>query len=353
MTDASLNQHVSAELLAEAGVWIARLHGEGRSRAMEAGFRRWLASDTEHARAFELATEAWEDSIHLRRLIPLPHAAPHTPRRLWLAAAGIGAVLAGLGAAFFALRPAGVVTEVGEQRLLTLEDGTRVYLNTATHIVVRYDKRVRLIELRAGEALFNVAPQRDRPFIVGAAGREVRALGTAFVVRRDAQKLAVTLVEGKVSVSQSSAAGAGASVGDQGSAASPRSAQDPSRAPRPEPIVTLRPGQRIVFDSQSATPTYGETSLTQAVAWRSGQVVLEDTALDAAVAEMNRYSRVPILVEDAQARQLLINGLFQAGDSMSFASAVAHSYGLSMVEEHGRIVLRGAPTQNAPPAQPH
>lgn len=343
-------ERVPPELLAEASVWIARLHGDNRSREMEAGFRRWLAGNAAHARAFELATEAWEDSIHLRRLLHLKRPEQSAPRRVWLAAAAAIAVLA-IGVAFLLWRTEGVVTGIGEQRFLTLDDGTRVYLNTATHIVVRYDERVRRVELRAGEALFSVAAQRDRPFIVSAAGREVRALGTAFVVRRDAHRLAVTLVEGKVSISKPSADRMETTESRAQSMPDPQSRGVTSSVPQ-SPIVTLRPGQRIVFASESAAPKLGETSLEQALAWRNGQVVLKDAPLNSATAEMNRYNKVPIVIEDPQSRELLINGLFQAGDSVSFAKAVAHIYGLTIVEQESRIVLRGEPTQNVQATQP-
>ena len=98
------------------------------------------------------------------------------------------------------LRSDAVVTGVGEQRTLTLEDGTRIQLNTDTRAVVRYDERLRRVELEKGEAMFEVARRPDWPFVVTAGDRQIRALGTAFVVRREAEVLAVTLVEGKVTV---------------------------------------------------------------------------------------------------------------------------------------------------------
>lgn len=342
MSVEDLPGRVAPQLLAEAGVWIARLHGDARSRETEAGFRRWLACDPAHARAFELATEAWEESIHLRRFLPVRTAPPRVRRHAWVALAAVVAALA-VGATLFMTHTAGVVTDVGEQRLLTLEDGTRVYLNTASHIVVRYDQKVRRVELREGEALFSVAAQRQRPFVVSVAGREVRALGTAFVVRREAHRVAVTLVEGKVSISERSAP-----VAEQASSRTPPAQQERGSipVPTPESAVTLQPGQRVVFASERAAPKIDETSLEQALAWRNGQVVLKDATLESAVAEMNRYSRKAIVIEAPQTRGLLVNGLFQAGDSASFASAVAHTYGLTLTQRGSRILLRGLPTEN-------
>ena len=163
--------------------------------------------------------------------------------------------------------------------MLTLNDGTRVYLNTATRIVIHYDRFTRRVELETGEALFDVAKATDRPFIVSAGDRQVTALGTSFLVRRDDQRLAVTLVEGRVRVNQK---------------------------------FTLTPGERLTLTPGGAA-RLGEPPLDKATAWRRGQVVLDDTPLAVAVAEMNRYSPIQLEIEQPEAGSLLISGLFQAG----------------------------------------
>ena len=305
---------IPAERLAEAGVWIARLHGDDRDAVLEAGFRKWLQESPLNAQAFELTTEVWEDSQNLRRVVPFAHDVPvapepprlRFPRPAWV---GVGvAACALVAAALFHLQNDRVSTDIGEQRLLTLDDGTRVFLNTATRLVVRYDESVRKVELLTGEALFNVPKRTTRPFIVSAGDREVRALGTSFVVRRDEHDIAVTLVEGKVKVA----------------------------------AVTLVPGQRVTF--KVGEPVRVDTpALEAAVAWRRGQVVLDDTPLAEAAAEMNRYSAVRLVVERPDAATLLVNGLFTAGDSMSFANAVAQTYGLQVIERGDHIVLSGTP----------
>src|SRR5450631_4513962 len=133
--------------LAEASVWIARLHSEERDRATLAAVRRWLQSDPLNAKAFELCTEVWEESQNLRRVIPFATEALQPCKKRWplsiaaAMAATVAAVVALVGV-FFLYRVPDVSTAVGEQRSLTLNDGTRVFLNTATHVVVKYDKSV-------------------------------------------------------------------------------------------------------------------------------------------------------------------------------------------------------------------
>src|SRR5690606_26427505 len=191
----------SAADCAEAAAWIAKLHRDERTRQVEAGFRRWLAASAAHRVAFEMANEMWLAAERLPK--PAVPAIVRWPRSgivlTWpraLAAVCSVFVMAVLG--WYVLRDPGIATGIGEQRYLTLEDGSRVTLNTATRIVVRVEPEQRLIELDHGEALFEVAKNPNRPFVVVAADKQVRALGTSFVVRRESSQVAVTLVEGKV-----------------------------------------------------------------------------------------------------------------------------------------------------------
>lgn len=341
----------SPEQVAEAGVWIARLHGEQRGLELEAGFRRWLAEHPGNRYAFEVATEVWEDARDLRRIIPLvpvEHNArrPRFPFAVAAFAAAMGVLAVGIA---WYVRSGVVATDVGEQRLLTLEDGTRVFLNTATRVVVHFDKVRRRVELESGEALFNVARRSDWPFIVTAGDRQVTALGTSFVVRRDGQQIAVTLVEGKVTVSPAfdgespdvrAAAGLAAADSVPAILSSGSSSEVPART------YTLTPGERLTFPTNDIA-RLDRPSLDQAVAWRRGQVVLDDTPLANAVAEMNRYNPQRLVIEQPEAAGLLVNGLFQAGDSSSFAHAVAQTHGLQVTERSAEIVLSGIPTPAA------
>jgi len=237
----------------------------------------------------------------------------------------------GIAVGIFFYQHAGVSTGVGEQRSLTLQVGTRVFLNTATRVIVHYDRRVRKVELKTGEALFDVAKRPDWPFVVEAGGRRVNALGTSFVVRRDEQGLAVTLVEGRVTVAPEVPPPPGRRAGNV-----------VTDAATSGEVFTLSPGQRLTFppdkEAQLDTPSLG-----RAIAWRQGHIILDDTPLSNAASEMNRYNSVKLVVERPEAQALLINGLFQVGDSLSFAKAVGKTYGLTVTERPHEIVLSGTP----------
>jgi transmembrane sensor len=319
---------IPPERIAEAGVWVARLHsGEPDKNAM-AGVKQWLKASPMNVRALELCTEIWEESANLRRITPFETQVPVPPRKhLFLAAAAV-ALLALAGMFLWLAPPADLTTEVGEQRLVTLKDGTHVFLNTATRIAVDFDAHARWVELKSGEALFDVAKKPTWPFIVKAGDRQIKALGTSFVVRRDASQTAVTLVEGSVSVTTDGA------LRDPGVGA--------AAAPQ---VFTLKPGQKLTYLGTQARLEVAP--LDKAVAWRRGEIIFDDTNLSDAAAELNRYNKDKLVIELPSAQAVRVTGLFQTGDSLSFAHAVAQSYGLTVEERKDAIVLSGAPVQHS------
>jgi transmembrane sensor len=325
---------VPPERLAEAGVWIARLHGGELDKAAVAGVKQWLKADPMNERALELCTEMWEESANLRRVVPFEtEKNPPISRRYVGISLAAAAILLTLGFAFWFAQTPDIATDVGEQRLVTLKDGTRVFLNTNTRIAVRYDARARSVELKKGEALFDVAKRPTWPFVVEAGDREIRALGTSFVVRRDDMQTAVILVEGTVTVT----------------APPPLQVEASPRASMKEPqgreTFTLTPGQKLTF--VAAQSRLDNTSLDNATAWRRGQIILDDTPLSAAISELNRYSKVKLVVKRPEAQAIRVTGLFRTGDSLSFAHAVAQTYGLTVDERDDAIVLGGIPTLGA------
>ncbi len=334
----------SAAACAEAAAWIARLHGENRTANVEAGFRRWLAASAENRAAFEVTNDIWVGMERLPK--PPPPAFVRWPRAglvvTWPRAVAAAAVLVLLViGALLQFKDSGLATRVGEQRNLSLEDGTRISLNTASRIHVRYDRTARRVELDQGEAYFEVAKRPDWPFIVTAGEKQVVARGTAFLVRRDEDQVAVTLVEGKVTV-----APAGDVLPDRPGAAIPPQVLEASSSRR-EKNVTLSPGQRVTFAAGDGV-TVDQPVLERVTAWQRGQVILDHTPLKDAVAEMNRYSDVALKIEEPEAERAEVTGIFRVGDSESFAQAVAETYRLKVVNQSGEILLIGVPAPRRP-----
>jgi len=298
---------------AEAAAWVARLHSSDRTPELESGFKRWIEADSAHKLAFEIATEAWElgGSIPAGRFPRIAHPG-RAPRSFFSAprlalAAGICAL--GVGALIYVTQErSAVTTGVGEQRMLTLEDGSRIYLNTDTKLSVDFDKDRRLVRLAEGEALFDVAKNPSRPFIVDAGDKQVRAVGTEFVVRRDPHELAVTLVEGTVRITE-----------------------------QEQPPKTLTAGQRLVF-TDNKPPAIDQPQIENVTAWRRGEVVLDKTRLEDAAGEMNRYNSVKLVVDNPETGNIRLSGIFRAGDSARFADAVAETYHLRVDRSQAQII---------------
>lgn len=328
---------VTREILAEAAVWVTRLHGPDRSRAMQRECLAWQARSAAHRLAFERCTDTWQDVAGVRRA-DIPASPPKDPVRSaeggkgWRLALAFAAL--GCAAAFaLSLWPDGTYsTGVGEQRLIVLADGSRVTLNTATDVRVKLTDALRAVTVERGEALFEVAKDASRPFVVSVSDAKVVATGTAFLVRSTpvakvgGDAFGVTLLEGQVIVQRSDAAVQSAL----------------SSAVVMTPGDRLRVGQAI-SESGRVAPTgarLDRPQLDPLLAWKRGVAVLDDVALADAVADMNRYSKVPITLADSEAlRALRVSGVYQTGDNEAFAQAVAKLYGLVVRPRDGGLEL--------------
>ena len=333
--EAAVPPGVTPQIAAEAAVWVARLHGPARSRAMEQECLAWQARSPAHREAFECCTDTWL-SVPRVSLADAFAARPEAagPRRSgflgWAAAALVLVVLAG-AVGYQHWRERGVyATGVGEQQLVVLDDGTRMTLNTDTRLRVDLAARQRTVSIRSGEALFEVAKDPQRPFVVRAGGSEVVAIGTVFAVRFAAQDdgqngaLAVTLIEGQVALQ----------------AAPDADGLAPRRA------VRMVAGERARLSGGgsgaglSAGVEVDRPNIEHLVAWKRSEAVFDDVSLFDAVSEMNRYSRTPItLLGASRLADLRVSGSYRTGDTAGFANAVAALHGLQVQSRGGRLEL--------------
>jgi transmembrane sensor len=315
---------------AEAAAWIVRLHGPHRSPELENAFREWLSADPENGPQFERVTETWEQGASIP-VAGIPRLAGRRPssRRRALIATMAAAVCGLLGLGIWMAWPDPTyATAVGEQRIVRLDDGTRLSLNSETRVEIAYTKSQRRVQLIRGEAYFEVAHNPARPFVVVAGGTRVTALGTTFVVRYDTDKTAVTLVEGKVVVVPA--------AGDELPAVPSNIGPSPSTARKD---LVLTPGERVTL-ARNARALVDEPRVEAVTAWRRGEVMLDKMQLSDAIAEMNRYDSQTLVIEDPRVAALQVSGIYHAGDSANFARTVAKLYGLRVEERPGQIVLR-------------
>lgn len=298
----------------DAADWAARAdRGLGDAEAAE--LAAWLAADPRRAGAYMRMTAVLA-ATEVETQAGTATARAGSTRRWWLAGAAAAASVAGAGLYLGLGRSRIHETRKGETRVLALEDGSVVTLNTATRLEVRYARDQRLIRLAGGEALFDVAPDAARPFVVHADHVDVRAVGTSFTVAATADRSVKVLVsEGVVEVLRPS---------------------DPAQAP-----VRLEANSRAVIDGAADRVEVIPVSpdeLTRALAWREGRLVFAGESLSAAVAEFARYSDTRIVVSDPALAGSGVAGVFDARDPVGFARAVAGSLE-SRAEVRGGQVL--------------
>ena len=324
---------------AEASVWIVRLHGAHRTPELEAGFRRWLAANPDNAAEFERVTAVWEAAPHasivgLPRVVHKESASPNQ-RRWAIAATLLLVVAAGIFLDYRLRSDPEYVTAIGEQRTVPLDDGTRIALNSNSEVKIEFTDSKRTVRLLRGEAFFEVAHNQSRPFVVIAGDNQVTAVGTAFEVRYEPDHIDVTLVEGKVNVtSTAERLGPAASVSSSLSGLGKLSSSG----------YAMTAGERVRI-AKGAPAIVDAPRVDAVTAWRRGEVMLDDTPLTDAIAEMNRYSKNALVIDESRIATLHVSGIYHTGDSEGFAQTVAQLYGLRVAQEGGQIHLRSA----APP----
>lgn len=312
----------------EAAAWYAKLGVKPVTSDTIKEFFAWR-EDPIHAEAYRRVHKAWTDTgrltadPELQRVLDdamtrRSKSAKLPPRRTFIGIAAVGASLALAFAAWSWLdAKTQFATAVGEQRLVQLADGSSVRLDTDTRIKVRFDGGKRLIDLEQGQALFNVAHDAAKPFLVRAGSTEVTAVGTIFDVRRDQAAVQVTLVQGIVEVAG----------GQQGRA--------PSR-------ITAGQQTRV-------TPTGAATKAVDvetATSWADGRIVFRDTPLRAAVAEVNRYLTQKVELDSDARADVPVSGVFKVGDRDAFVSTAAAVLELRVSAGEGGTVRLSAPGEN-------
>jgi transmembrane sensor len=304
--------HRSAQQIdTEAAEWAARMDRGPLQPEQEKLFQAWLDEDRRCMGAYGRMQAIALTSERARALGPDFNPAAFTPpaifprrRVLQWGGAVAATLLFGVGGAFEMLRYRGrFATGKGETKVVALKDGSVVTLNTASEIQVNYGEAMRSVELVQGEALFDVAKDKTRPFVVTAGDTNVRAVGTSFTVRRlEAAPVQVLVREGVVEVFKPATNAAPVRVSANSMAEAPLD-NEAAIAARPVPPVQLH----------------------RQLAWQTGQIAFEGETLAQAVAEFARYSDTKIVIDDPALAREEIAGLFKATDPVGFAQTIAIS----------------------------
>jgi transmembrane sensor len=317
---------------ADAARWFARLRSDTRTEEDSVEFERWIEARPDHRRAYQRLCRQWEayaefaDSQTVkdaRREAAESRVDSEVRRFPWpsshsaLAVAASVAVIISIAAIVAVNQPAPPAvyeTGVGEQKVVTLEDGSVVRLNTATRLRPAFDKDQRRVYLENGQAYFEVVSDSRRPFSVAAGSATVTAVGTEFDVRRNGRDVVVTLVEGHVRVSEDRVHATG---------------KDQPVAPEAQ----LRAGEQIAYVDSAGLSDVSPVEIEPATAWIRGQLIFSDDPLEHVINEVNRYSTRIVRIGDDRLREIRISGVFRAGSVDTVVSALHEYFGIEIVAE--------------------
>jgi transmembrane sensor len=322
-----------------AAAWLVE-RDQGFAPGRERAFEQWLRADERHAAVFAALAETWTMIGESRT--PAENVVGIGRERTWwrtLSLAAAVLAVAGLGG-WHALRQAmerthapytlTAATDVGLLRKVALPDGSVVHLNTDSAVDVRFDAGVRRVRLLRGEAHFSVAKNSTRPFIVNAAGVDVRVVGTVFNVRLRPESVDVLVTEGRVQV---------------GPPPGPPEVET-TLARTPQPLSELKAGQKtsvtLAATAPRAVPPVDVTSteIRQALAWQARRLDFDATPLREIVAEINRYNRHKLVVADARLEEQRFGGSFPASDYATFVRMLETDFGVVAERREAETLLR-------------
>lgn len=200
-------------------------------------------------------------------------------------------------------------TGTGEQRIVQLADGSTIQLNSRSRLRVAFSRRERSVELIEGQALFQVAKDRARPFVVRSAGTRVRAVGTQFDVYRKASGTQVSVVEGRVAVLDST----------------------------PEAsAVLVAAGEQVVVTGQRGYRPH-PADVRAVTAWTRRELVFDTASLVEVAQEFNRYNTRQLVVSDGTLEDFHVTGVFSSTDPASLLRFLRAQPGIDVREADQEI----------------
>lgn len=327
-----------AAVLDTAWQWILRLRQPDVSEQDVSEWMSWYEADPAHQQAFDhmqaldqdlprvaqgpaaLPAALWlGDPAAPSSAAPAPSSRPGVRRRSWMAlAAGVAtlgiAMTLWLRAGHLPVLPdssTAVVTAPGIRESF-LADGSNVKIAAKTEISVEMTERQRTVVLQQGAAYFTVAHNAQRPFIVKAGRFDVRAVGTAFNVRRAGHRTVVTVAQGTVDVYPAGSGGG----------------------------VRAKAGTEVAWADQGASPVVTSIDPAQALAWTRGSLDYASEPLDSVVADLNRYSTRQIVIRDPAVGELLVWGTVRTDSVEQWVEALPGMFPVTLVTDaQGNLIL--------------
>jgi transmembrane sensor len=354
------NSELITQIYDTASDWLIRHRSSTLDEAEKRAFDAWLRKSPEHIRAYLEMSSIWEDVSSLNpgwnasadELITRaradsnvfslevpesgaslevpgsgvsgvsaqsPYPRNSRPRlRIFALAASVLIATAGLSAWYLTQRNT-YSTGIGEQRTIALEDGSTLELNSRSRVKIQFTEHERDVQLLTGQALFRVAKDHTRPFVVNSNGTRVRAVGTQFDVYKKQTGTIVTVVEGRVAVLSDISGPPSPLTHRESSEAESASnslltaTSDPDTAnsPRRQAIFLAAGEQLTVTPTAAASPK--PANIDAATAWTQQKLVFDYAPLTEVAEEFNRYNTRQ-LIADRDLEQFHINGVFSSAD---------------------------------------
>jgi transmembrane sensor len=363
---------LNPQIYSEACEWFVQCRSGALDDTARREFDRWLRKSPEHLSAYLEVAAIWNEGPALDpqhqwdaerliataaadddNVIPLPlPAAPMESlttvqpvarsRKPQAIAASVAIIALAVSALVWSvlLRAPTYTTGVGEQRSIVLTDGSTVELNSRSKVTVRYSKRERAIALLEGQALFRVAKDHARPFVVTSGDTRVRAVGTQFDVYKKHSGTIVTVVEGKVAILTSVAdPDLEPMTVDPATVSRPPSLeieeQDSERGGA-GPSILLSAGEQATV-TRATIQAAIHPNIASAIAWRQRQLVFESASLVEVAEEFNRYNERQLVVRDAELYEFHISGVFSSTDSASLIRFLRERPGVQVIETASEI----------------
>jgi transmembrane sensor len=321
---------------------VVPLHGGTGSHAPSASRGPVAASEPKEARA----------------------ARPPLWRRPVLVAASVAIVLALAGGIVWRTQRYPLyTTDIGERRSITLADGSTVDLNARSRLRIEFSGSERRVELLGGQALFQVAKDKHRPFIVASGEATVRAVGTQFDVYRKDSGTTVTVLEGRVAVYASGHAESGASAEvSTPPPTQPRSAAQTLDSEHAAPSITgaapdvtplpagladpsgtgalfLSAGEQVTVTPAAIVESH-HADLTAATAWTQRKLIFDGARLSDVVEEFNRYNRRQLVIEGAGLADFHVSGVYSSTDPASLLRFLNEQRGVKITESETAILIQ-------------
>lgn len=327
-------QAPDATLQAAADWWV-KLREPSEPGRSEEQWLEWSGGDADRIDAFarvgELGAQLGALDDATKREFAREFAPASLPARRWLPfalaaslllAATAGGTLLWKQHRAAATEPESYATAVAVDRDIALSDGSQIALGGATRLTTHFTGERRDVDLNAGEAYFQVAHDTSRPFVVNAGAVSIRAVGTAFNVRRTGERVTIAVSEGRVRIASSEGLAHGRS----------------SAAEALEAVA----GQQISFDPHASGLTVGAISPGRTVGWREHRLEFVNEPLDSVVANINRYSTRPLALADAKLGALMFTGTVDTNALDSWLEALPKILPLHVDADGERVTLSAA-----------